>query len=365
MTSTAAARVENAATRFYRRFTRGLRRLVPFLHRPTSAIQARFHYNPEVVDMGDEGGDRVRGIFSPRYDPAVVRQYIQPQFLEYAETYSTKYDHFDFHKWLLTTAFSRLNLDGPKSKGLKILDIGSGSGNTIIPLLELCPDAEVLGTDLSLEIMVLLKQALLGKGLARQCYLLQLNAEELDFQSGTFDLVVGAAILHHLLCPELAIAGCAKILKKGGQAIFFEPFQEGFVELRDAYLDILNHPSADSLTPQARHFFQAMINDINVRLGTDKSAPIYRQLDDKWLFPRAYFEELARKHGFAGCTIYTLHENDSQLEKETEVLVKLAIQQPREGVPDWAWDILKKHDDAIPKDKKPDCLLEACVMFHN
>jgi ubiquinone/menaquinone biosynthesis C-methylase UbiE len=317
-----------------------------------------------VVDLGDEGGERVRGIFSPRYDPAVVRQYIQSQFLEYAETYSKKYDHFDFHKWLLITAFNRLNLQGCGDRKLKILDLGSGSGNTIIPLLELCPEAEVLGTDLSLEIMVLLKQALLGKQLGHKCTLLQLNAEELDFKPGGFDLVIGAAILHHLLHPERAIAGCAKILKKGGHAIFFEPFQEGFVELRNAYVAILAHPLATSLTQQARFFFEAIVQDINVRLGVDKSAPIYKQLDDKWLFPRAYLENLARRHGFAGCTIYSLHQNDAQLEKETEVLLRLAIQQPREAVPDWAWDILKQHDLAIPLEKKPECLLEACVMFH-
>jgi ubiquinone/menaquinone biosynthesis C-methylase UbiE len=314
--------------------------------------------------MGDQGGERVRGIFSPRYDPAVVRQYIQPQFLEYAETYSKKYDCFDYHKWLLTTAFNLLNLPQQGRKGLKILDIGSGSGNTIIPVLEMFPDADVLGTDLSLEIMVLLKQALLGKKLGRKCTLLQLNAEELDFKPGTFDLVIGAAILHHLLCPERAIAGCARILKKGGHAIFFEPFQEGFLELRDAYVAILAHPLAPSLTQQVRCFFEAIVKDINVRLGTDKSAPIYKQLDDKWLFPRIYFEDLARQQGFAGCTIYSLHQNETQLEKETEVLVRLAIQQPREAVPDWAWDILKQHDEAIPLEKKPECLLEACVMFH-
>src|SRR5438046_1763212 len=91
MTPGASAQPKNLRTRFYQRVVRGLRRLVPFLRRP-SEIERRFRYRRKVVDLGNEGGERVRGIFSPRYDPALVRQYIQPQFLEYAETYSKKYD---------------------------------------------------------------------------------------------------------------------------------------------------------------------------------------------------------------------------------------------------------------------------------
>jgi ubiquinone/menaquinone biosynthesis C-methylase UbiE len=328
-----------------------------------SLLNTRFGYRREVVDLGDEGGDRVRGIFSPCYEDTTVRKYIQAQFLDHAATYAKKYDAVDLFKSYLQTAFQTIGLGPEKRRGLTILDIGSGSGNTIFPLLELCPNSSVIGSDLSLEMMILLKQALLRQGRDANCYLLQLNAEELDFRPATFDLIVGGAILHHLFHPDRAIAGCAAILKKGGHAIFFEPFAEGFIELRDCYAEILADPRSTGLSDQVRNFFQAMITDINVRLGTDKSAPLYQQLDDKWLFPKAYFQDLARRSGFSDCLIYSLHPHDAKLERETVTLMRLAIQQPPEAAPEWVWHIIKAHDDKVPKERKPEVLLEACVVF--
>ncbi len=348
------------AARFRHRLGQGLRWLLPVLRPRPSAVNSRFGYRPKVVDMGEMGGERVRGIFSPCYDPAVVRRYIQSQFLENAETYAKRYDAIDLFKDMLKRAFAAAGLGIEQRRGLKILDIGSGSGNTIFPLLELCPDSDVLGSDLSADILVLLKQALLHKGIAGKCCLLQLNAEELDFKPETFDLVVGGAILHHLIRPELAIACCARIVKKGGHAIFFEPFQEGHLELRDCYMDILADPRSATLTAQVRDFFRAMINDVNARLGTDKSDPIYTRLDDKWLFPKEYVLDLARQHGFSSCRIDVCHEYESRLKNKTISVLRLAIQHPPEAIPDWVWQVVQKHDEAVPWQK---LLIEGTIIL--
>jgi len=50
---------------------------------------------------------------------------------------------------------------------------------------------------------------------------------------------MGGAILHHLLNPEKAIKGAYRALKKGGYAIFFEPFENGNSILELAYSEIL------------------------------------------------------------------------------------------------------------------------------
>lgn len=56
---------------------------------------------------------------------------------------------------------------------------------------------------------------------------MQLNAEELIFESGEIDLVVGGAILHHLFDPSKTLKEAYKVLKPGGYAIFYEPFEAG------------------------------------------------------------------------------------------------------------------------------------------
>jgi ubiquinone/menaquinone biosynthesis C-methylase UbiE len=357
------AKGRRGAARFRHHLGQSLRHLLPALRPRPPAANLRFGYRPPVVDLGDQGGERVRGIFSPCYDPALVRRYIQAQFLENAATYAERYAAVDLFKDMLERAFAAAGLSAEQRRGLKILDIGSGSGNTIFPLLELCPDSDVLGSDLSADILVLLMQALVHKGIAGKCCLLQLNAEELDFQPETFDLVVGGAILHHLIRPELAIAGCAKILKKGGHAIFFEPFQEGHVELRDCYADILADPRSAALTDTVRNFFRAMINDVNVRLGTDKSDPIYTRLDDKWLFPKEYVFDLARRHGFSSCQIDFCHPYESRLKNKTISVLRLGIQHTPEQVPAWVWQVVKKHDEAVPPERQSDLLIEGTIIL--
>ena len=49
-----------------------------------------------------------------------------------------------------------------------------------------------------------------------------MDAHTLEFEDGTFDLVFGTGILHHLDL-KVAISEVKRVLKPGGQAIFFEP----------------------------------------------------------------------------------------------------------------------------------------------
>lgn len=48
------------------------------------------------------------------------------------------------------------------------------------------------------------------------------NAEKMDLADGSFDLVFGSGILHHLIL-ETALKEVRRVLRPGGKAIFFEP----------------------------------------------------------------------------------------------------------------------------------------------
>src|SRR5262245_7667497 len=174
--------------------------------RPASAPEWQTWYNRPLVDLGERAGERLRGIFSPVYEEATVDRYIHGQFREHAQAYAEKYAAVEYFQGLLTDAFGRLGWEVPRRGDLAILDLGSGAGNSIFPLLHLCPEAQVIASDLSLDLLVLLKQAVTARGLQHRCALLQLNAEDLDFAPRCVDLVVGAAVLHHLLSPEAALA---------------------------------------------------------------------------------------------------------------------------------------------------------------
>lgn len=67
-----------------------------------------------------------------------------------------------------------------------------------------------------------------------------MNAEDMTFDSASFDVVFGRGIIHHLDL-ELAFRNIARVLRPGGVAIFWEPL--GHNPILNRYRD---------LTPQAR-----------------------------------------------------------------------------------------------------------------
>jgi len=180
-----------------------------------------------LIDLGTVGGDRLRNVFSPTYDEAGIRRYVHEQFIERAAAYAESFTDGKYSTWFLNIALKKIGWYERQITGSWILDVGSAAGNSVIPLLKLCSDARVIATDLSVELLVILRRVLERQGLEDRCALLQLNAEELEFRQDCFDLVVGAAILHHLISPDLTVRGCARILKPGGHAMFFKPFENG------------------------------------------------------------------------------------------------------------------------------------------
>lgn len=63
----------------------------------------------------------------------------------------------------------------------------------------------------------------------------EMNAEELEFNDDTFDLVFGNSIIHHLDL-EKSYAEIKRVLKPGGKAVFYEPLGHNYLinKYRDA-----------------------------------------------------------------------------------------------------------------------------------
>jgi ubiquinone/menaquinone biosynthesis C-methylase UbiE len=330
---------------------------------PLQRLQ-RLHRN-QLIDLGDTD-ERLRGIFSPGYETSLISHYMTDQFREDALAYVERYQKTDYFENLLTTAFAKMSLWQEQRTGLTILDVGSGAGNSALPLLTLCPQSSLIASDLSVELLVLLKDVLQQQRLHEDCLLLQLNAEDLHFREQTFDLVVGAAALHHLFTPEKTIAGCAQILKKGGHAIFFEPFENGHALLSLAYRDILREERSRALADESRNFLSGKIQEYHLRKGRDKSRLEFTSVDDKWFFTRQYFWELAERYHFSDCIIYPLYPLElakQQFVLQTEINLRLALGRERDALPHWAWQVLQQYDDMFSEDFKKELLLEGTVIL--
>jgi ubiquinone/menaquinone biosynthesis C-methylase UbiE len=102
-------------------------------------------------------------------------------------------------------------------------------------------------------------------GAVRLC---QMGTEQLAFRDGSFDLVIGFGILHHLdlqaAAPEIR-----RVLKPGGQALFREPLGENpLLELardRLPYRGKARSPNETPLTVQMINTAGRSFRDVQIR----------------------------------------------------------------------------------------------------
>ena len=137
----------------------------------------------------------------------------------------------------------------------------------MIPLLEMYPNSIVIANDLSIELLYLLKKNAFKLDIDNNLVLLQLNAEELNFKDNSFDLIMGSGVLHHLFALEKTLKQYLKILKTGGHAVFYEPFENGNSIMGCIYRNILNDSRKDSLPTDSVDFFTSLSDSFDFCKG--------------------------------------------------------------------------------------------------
>ncbi len=103
-------------------------------------------------------------------------------------------------------------------QGKRVLDYGCGFG-TLGMYLGLC-GADVWGFDLSQSAVETANRAALRYGLPAQ--FAQMDAAELSYPDGFFDLAVGFGVLHHVIKYPHSGSQLARVVKPGGAGVFHE-----------------------------------------------------------------------------------------------------------------------------------------------
>lgn len=329
---------------------------------------ARAAMTVDLADLGAVVSEEFAGILIPRQDLNEAKVGITDQFLKNAATYAERYSAVGYFKRLIENA---LCVGGRPSPRL-ILDFGSGSGNSVFPCLELFPDAEIIATDLSENLLAILRDHVAtNHSFRNRLSLVCVDATKPYFAENCADIVIGAAILHHLIDPAACVKSACRALRPGGKAIFFEPFEAGNAVLRLAYEDVLRLDKlgamGEKLDPLAVHLFSIMLNDYKARAGLNENSPLLKQLDDKWLFTRAYFEDILKSLPGVSVEIAPLNGLERPFSAQTETNLRLGLgisgERAREIVPQWAWDIFASYDESFSIELKRDLPVEACIIF--
>lgn len=288
---------------------------------------------------------------------------VTDQFMENADTYHARY--YDNKSWtnLLSRALEKSCIDC--SLPLRILDIGSGSGNTVFAALELMPNSVVFASDISpqlLQILIGIQDQvphLVGR---IEAYCFDLHKD--FFAEGTFDLVIGGAILHHMLDPEAALKNVAKWIRPGGKILLMEPLEIGGHLMCAIYLTLLAELNLEvDADPKLISFFKAICHDYEARFGVPRLKPWTHVLDDKWLFHPSYLCEMASKIGLELELVTPAVENtDSVFSNSVLTTLRLAGLGDV-ALPNRLLKVLKTFDDGISPNLKSRLTPEGIIVL--
>ena len=114
--------------------------------------------------------------------------------------------------------------------GERVLEYGCGTGSAAFDLAG--RGIEVLGIDISPVAIDVAEAEARRRGVAAQVSFAEMNAEDLQLEDHTFDVVCGSGVLHHLDLDR-AFHEVKRVLKPDGWATFVEPM--GHNPLINAY----------------------------------------------------------------------------------------------------------------------------------
>lgn len=110
------------------------------------------------------------------------------------------------------------------SYGYKVLDVGCGTGELMSQVILEDSSREVVGIDLSEEMIKVAKMKIKDKG-----KLILGDAENLPFQDNYFDIVYCNDSFHHYPQPMKALSEMNRVLKVGGTLIIGDCYQKGIL----------------------------------------------------------------------------------------------------------------------------------------
>ena len=277
---------------------------------------------------------------------------VTEQFTQDASTYHERYfNRLDFVD-LMDRCFRLARIE--RTAALAVLDIGSGGGSSVFASAKLLPNATLVASDISPQLLDFLADFVatdeaLAAAITTCCFDLHVPF----FAAGQFDVVVGSAILHHLLDPYAALKNVVYALKPGGKLILIEPLEAGSLLQMSLFEQVLKAlrklgQSEGALVTLMR----AMRTDIRARLGAPVQQAWTGVLDDKWVFDEPYLMDLADQLELSRVEVYPAQADLTNVYESA--FRGLIVESGNAGVevPDAVLAVVREFDRGISEELK-------------
>jgi ubiquinone/menaquinone biosynthesis C-methylase UbiE len=175
----------------------------------------------------------------------------------------------------ITSKIEELNPQGT------IVDVGCGSGNLLIKLAKKFPKHEIIGVDLSDEMLEAAKKRIEKKGNPSEIKCTHGSANDLPFDENSVDYIISSLSLHHWVNPLVALQEMYRVLKNNGYLVIFD-FRRNS---RNFFYGLLKF-ATKIVVPRA-------LKEINEPLGSLLSS--YTETEIEEIFAQSPFQEYNRE----------------------------------------------------------------------
>lgn len=144
----------------------------------------------------------------------MIPRVLEPEVMDTARE-AADYDAMDHSEVNRDFVDDLLAALGTSTVGTTLLDVGTGTALIPIELARRGFAGPITGVDLAEEMLALGRRNVAQGGLGN-IRLEQVDAKQLPFDDGSFDVVMSNSIVHHIPRPEQSLTGMKRVLAAGG-----------------------------------------------------------------------------------------------------------------------------------------------------
>jgi ubiquinone/menaquinone biosynthesis C-methylase UbiE len=217
-----------------------------------------------------------------------MQRILEPELMDTVRD-AEEYDAMDFSEPNTTFAVAALALLGNKP-GAEVLDVGTGTADIPIRMLERNRDLRILGVDLANEMIRVGMRKVATAGFSDQCRLQRLDAKALPFKAERFDMVLSNSTAHHIPDPIVHFKEVARVVKKTGAILIRDLIRPSTMD--DAWA-IVKRAAAGEHIRQQQLFFDSLcaaltiaeVEDLARRAGMSR-VNVTQSSDRHWSLER-------------------------------------------------------------------------------
>jgi ubiquinone/menaquinone biosynthesis C-methylase UbiE len=234
-----------------------------------------------------------------------MQRVLEPEVMDSWEE-AIDYDAMNFLE--VNTAFSqRVSQLGPSSSA-KILDAGTGTARIPILLCQLHPQWQVFGIDLAQNMLKIGSQHIEAAGLQNQIVLELVDAKQLPYEDGQFEMVISNSLVHHLPDPLPFFMELKRVLQPQGAICIRDLLRPPDAATMSALVESIG---TQYNTHQKKLFRDSLhaaltideVNQLIAQAGI-QDVKIYQSSDRHWTAQRAWQYSVGEKNtqsGLQGC----------------------------------------------------------------